>query len=414
MKLLANIFRIIVGAVFIFSGFAKGVDPLGSTYKFIDYFNAFGMSWLDFTALFGSFFMSLLEFLVGVCLFLNIKIRTASWGALIFMLFFTPLTLILAIKNPVTDCGCFGDAWILTNWETFWKNVILLAMILVIFNKRKNFKSIFNFLEQTVIVVFTAVLMFSLEVHCYRHLPVVDFRPYSVGKDIQAGMTAPEGAPVDEYKITLTYKNKTTGETQDFDETNYPWQDTVNWEFHSSSQKLVSEGYKTPIHDFVIEHPVSGDITEDILTDDNYTFFVVSYNLEKANNKYWDDLNKLAHLAQEKNYNFYGLTASNRDEIKKVTDKYSLPFEFCSTDEIQLKTIVRSNPGLVLMKKGVVIGKWGHRDLPKPEELQNGELLSYTINNMRSDNERYIIYIFILSYFALLFAYMIRKYSKIR
>ena len=191
MKLLRNICRILVGIVFIYSGFVKGVDPLGSDYKFTDYFNAFGMSWMGFSTLFFSFLLSMADFLIGICLFLNIKIKTAAWGAILFMGFFTPLTLILAIKNPVTDCGCFGDALILTNWETFWKNIILLAMTLVIFYTRDKYKPIFNFLEQTVVLVGTVIFMFCVQWYSFRHLPIVDFRPYAIGKNISEGMAIP-------------------------------------------------------------------------------------------------------------------------------------------------------------------------------------------------------------------------------
>ena len=191
MKLLRNICRILVGIVFIYSGFVKGVDPLGSDYKLTDYFNAFGMSWMGFSTLFFSFLLSMAEFLIGICLFLNIKIKTAAWGAILFMGFFTPLTLILAIKNPVTDCGCFGDALILTNWETFWKNIILLAMTLVIFYTRDKYKPIFNFLEQTVVLVGTVIFMFCVQWYSFRHLPIVDFRPYAIGKNISEGMAIP-------------------------------------------------------------------------------------------------------------------------------------------------------------------------------------------------------------------------------
>lgn len=412
MKLLRNICRILVGILFIYSGFVKGVDPLGSDYKFTDYFNAFGMSWMGVTALFFSFLLSMAEFLIGLCLFLNIKTRIASWGALLFMGFFTPLTLILAIKNPVTDCGCFGDALILTNWETFWKNIVLLAMTLVIFYNRSKFKSLFNFLEQTVILVCTIILMFSIQWYSYRHLPILDFRPYAIGKNIQSGMTIPEGAPHDEYETTLQYKNKNTGEVKDFTEQNFPWQDTVNWEYANSVQKLVKEGYKAPIHDFVIEHPEQGDITQEVLQDNNYTFLVISYNINKANPVQQEKLNRLAAYAQSKGYRFYGLSASVADDVHKYTEAHHVNYDFCSTDEIQLKTMIRSNPGLVLLREGTVIDKWGSRDIPEVEELQEQDLTAYCLQKQQGATDKYLIYTLVLLYFSCLFLYMARKYKR--
>lgn len=413
MKFLLNICRILIGLVFIFSGFVKGIDPLGSDYKFTDYFNAFGMSWMNFSALFFSFLLSMAEFIIGICLFLNIKTKLASWGALLFMAVFTPLTLILAIKNPVTDCGCFGDALVLTNWETFFKNIVLLVMVLLVFFCRHRFKSIFNVLEQSVILVGSIIFMFCIEMYSYRHLPILDFRPYAIGANITEGMTVPGGAPHDEYSTTLKYKNKNTGEIKEFDETNFPWQDTLNWEFHSSSQKLLKEGYKAPIHDFVIEHPEYGDITEEILNDDNYTFLVVSYKLGKASAEAQDKLNKLAAYASENGYRFYGLTASNTDEISDFAHKYNINYSFCATDEIQLKTVIRSNPGLVLLKKGTIIDKWGHRDIPEADELKGKDPLSFCLLEQQYITDRYVIYSLALLYMFLLAFYMIKKYKRL-
>lgn len=413
MKFLLNICRILIGLVFIFSGFVKGIDPLGSDYKFTDYFNAFGMSWMNFSALFFSFLLSMAEFIIGICLFLNIKTKLASWGALLFMAVFTPLTLILAIKNPVTDCGCFGDALVLTNWETFFKNIILLVMVLLVFFNRNRFKSIFNVLEQSVILTGSIIFMFCIEMYSYRHLPILDFRPYAVGANITEGMTIPEGAPHDEYSTTLKYKNKNTGEIKEFDESNFPWQDTLNWEFHSSSQKLLKEGYKAPIHDFVIEYPEYGDITEEVLNDDDYTFLVVSYKLSKASAEAQDKLNKLAAYASENGYRFYGLTASNADEITDFVHKYNVNYSFCATDEIQLKTVIRSNPGLVLLKKGTIIDKWGHRDIPDADELKGKDPLSFCLLEQQYITDRYVIYSLALLYMFLLAFYMIKKYKRL-
>ncbi len=412
MKLLRNICRILVGALFIYSGFVKGIDPLGSDYKFTDYFYAFGMSWMSFSALFFSFLLSLAEFMIGVCLFLNIKTKWAAWGALLFMGVFTPLTLILAIKNPVTDCGCFGDALILTNWETFWKNIILLLMTLVIFLNKNKFKSVFNFLEQTVMVVCSIAFMLCIEFYSFRHLPILDFRPYAIGKNISEGMRIPEGAPHDEYKLTLKYKNKNTGEIQDFTEENFPWQDTLNWEHHSTEEKLIREGYKAPIHDFVIEHPEFGNITEEVLDDENYTFLAVAYNINKTAPENQDKLNKLAAYAQDKGYRFYGLTASNADDVQKYIQAHDVNYEFCSTDEIQLKTMIRSNPGLVLLRKGTVIDKWAHRDLPEVEDLQDKDLTSYCLLEQQNITDRYVVYSLILLYLCCLGYYMARKYKR--
>lgn len=412
MKLVRNICRILVGLLFIYSGFVKGVDPLGSNYKFIDYFNAFSMSWMSFSALFFSFLLSLAEFLIGICLFLNIKTKWAAWGALIFMGFFTPLTLVLAIKNPVTDCGCFGDALVLTNWETFWKNVILLGLTLVIFYNKNKFRPLFNFLEQTVILVVTIALMLCIEFYSYRHLPIIDFRPYAIGKNITEGMTIPEGAPHDEYKITLKYKNKNTGEIKEFTEENYPWQDTVNWEYSSSSEKLIKEGFKAPIHDFVIEHPESGDITEEVLADKDYTFLAVAYNINKSDPSNQEKLNRLAAFARDKGYRFYGLTASAAEDVRKYAEKHQVNYDFCSTDEIQLKTVIRSNPGLVLLREGTVLNKWGHRDLPEVEELQDKDLASYCLLQQQGIKDKYVVYTLILLYAAGIFLYLVRKYRK--
>lgn len=412
MKFIANLFRILLGLVFIFSGFVKGIDPLGSEYKFIDYFNAFGMGGLNASALFFSFLLSGLEFVIGISLFLNIKIKGAAWGVWLFMLIFTPLTLILAIRNPVTDCGCFGEAFTLSNWQTFWKNVVLLLMAYVVFYRRKQFKSIYNFLEQTVLLLGSIIFIGCVEGYSYRHLPIIDFRPYAIGSHIPAEMEIPADAPRDEYRILLNYKNKNTGEIREFDEQNYPWQDTVNWEFHSSEQQLLQKGYEAPIHDFVIEHPQWGDITEEVLQDDNYTFLAVSYRIDKIVPAALERLNQLADYAQAKGYRFYGLTASGAEEIRQLQSAHPLHFDFCTTDEIQLKTMIRSNPGLLLLKKGTIIDKWGHRDLPAVDDLAGKDPLAYCLTEQQNITNRYVLYSLGLLFLLLLTFYTLKKYKR--
>ena len=411
MRLVKNLCRIIVGIVFIYSGFVKGIDPLGSDYKFTDYFNAFGMGWMNATTLFFSFALSLVEFLIGIALLFNLWVSRMAWGSLLFMAFFTPLTLVLALTNPVSDCGCFGDAMILTNWQTFWKNIILLLLAIMIFMYRKEYKSSLPLVGQFSFLALAGAGMLCLSVYCYRHLPVLDFRPYAVGKNITEGMRLPEGAEPDQYEVTLKYKNKQTGEVQSFTEENYPWQDTLNWEYESSSERLVKKGYITPIHDLVIEHPTLGNITEEILEDDNHTILAVAYNLTQSDVQYQPAINRLAEYAQEKGIRFYGLTSSSERDIETYKKRYHVPYEFCTADEIQLKTMIRSNPGVIILREGTILDKWAGKDVPDVKELQKTDLTAYCVHSREQMQRIYLVYSIILLFFV---AYLLipRKKGK--
>ena len=400
MRLVKNLCRIIVGIVFIYSGFVKGIDPLGSDYKFTDYFNAFGMGWMNATTLFFSFALSLAEFLIGIALLFNLWVSRMAWGSLLFMAFFTPLTLVLALTNPVSDCGCFGDATLLTNWQTFWKNIILLLLAIMIFVYRKEYKSSLPLVGQFSFLALAGAGMLCLSVYCYRHLPVLDFRPYAVGKNITEGMRLPEGAEPDQYEVTLKYKNKQTGEVQSFTEENYPWQDTLNWEYESSSERLVKKGYITPIHDLVIEHPTLGNITEEILEDDNHTILAVAYNLTQSDVQYQPAINRLAEYAQEKGIRFYGLTSSSERDIETYKKRYHVPYEFCTADEIQLKTMIRSNPGVIILREGTILDKWAGKDVPDVKELQDTDLTAYCVYSREQMQRIYLVYSIILLFFV--------------
>ena len=400
MRLVKNLCRIIVGIVFIYSGFVKGIDPLGSDYKFTDYFNAFGMGWMNATTLFFSFALSLVEFLIGIALLFNLWVSRMAWGSLLFMAFFTPLTLVLALTNPVSDCGCFGDAMILTNWQTFWKNIILLLLAIMIFMYRKEYKSSLPLVGQFSFLALAGAGMLCLSVYCYRHLPVLDFRPYAVGKNITEGMRLPEGAEPDQYEVTLKYKNKQTGEVQSFTEENYPWQDTLNWEYESSSERLVKKGYITPIHDLIIEHPTLGNITEEILEDDNHTILAVAYNLTQSDMQYQPAINRLAEYAQEKGIRFYGLTSSSERDIETYKKRYHVPYEFCTADEIQLKTMIRSNPGVIILREGTILDKWAGKDVPDVKELQDTDLTAYCVYSREQMQRIYLVYSIILLFFV--------------
>ncbi|MRT92844.1 BT_3928 family protein [Ancylomarina sp. 16SWW S1-10-2] len=375
MKFLRTICRFLVGFLFIFSGFVKAIDPMGSTFKFKDYFAAFGMDALSELAFPLAVVLSTLEFAIGILILFNVHKKTTSSLALLFMSFFTPLTLILALTNPVSDCGCFGDALILSNWETFGKNIIILALTLVVFFTRKIEKDKSSKPIHNLMLAFSLFIALSCSYYSYNHLPLIDFRPYHIGANIQDGMIIPEGVPTDEYKSIFKYKKD--GVIKEFDETNYPWQDST-WVYVDVEQIKIKDGYKAPIHDFSISNETEGDITDQVLTDPSYTFLFISRHLSEIDIKGIEQINELASWANNHDYNFICLTASSEDKIKTFKEDHPLNFDFYATDEIQLKTMIRSNPGLMLLQNGTILNKWHWQDIPKTTEIK-ANLAAYSI-----------------------------------
>ena len=370
MKFVRELLRIVLGATFIFSGFVKGIDPLGSTYKFIDYFSSFGAQWANKLAFSFAILLSVTEFSIGIALFLKYRVRIFAWLVLIFMGFFLPLTLWIALKNPVTDCGCFGDALIISNWETFYKNIILTLLAVFVFIYRKKFRNNYNIHFQNGYFILLILFFGFLQHRSYNHLPMIDFRPYKIGNNIIEGMQIPEDAPLDKYRTNFIYRNKKTGKEKKFNESNYPWQDTINWEYVDSKSILVKEGYHAPIHDFTIENSYGENVTEFYLLDSNYSFILVAYNLDKSHTRKQERINELAQQAIENGMNFICLTASTQEQVDEFVQENEPPYEFFFCDEITLKTIIRSNPGLLLTKEGTILNKWHWKDIPKFEKLK--------------------------------------------
>ena len=365
MKLLNNISQYIVGVVFIFSGFVKAIDPLGSTYKFIDYFEAFGMEFFNSIAFPLAIILSSLEFVIGFSLIFSTKKRLTAWLLMLFMGFFTILTLILAIYNPVTDCGCFGDALIMTNWQSFWKNILLMIFTIILFINRYNFEIRWKNRAQWSHLIITFSVITVLSIYYYNNLPLIDFRPYNVGTYIPDKMIVPYEAEKTEYETILVYKKN--GIEKEFTMQNFP---DSTWEWVSTENKLISKGEEPKIHDFTIESLSGNDITEIVLNDNKFTFLFIAYDLKKTNTKNIDAINKLAKFAQGSYIcNFIGMTSSVESEISEFKERTNASFMFFNTDEITLKTIVRSNPGIVLLKKGTILGKWHHRNIPSIEEI---------------------------------------------
>jgi uncharacterized membrane protein YphA (DoxX/SURF4 family) len=415
LKILRTFSRIIVGLVFVFSGFVKAVDPLGSTYKFTDYFNAFGMDFFAPLALLLAFLLSAIELVMGVSLLLGYRMKAVSWAVLLFMLFFTALTFILAIFNPVTDCGCFGDAIILTNWQTFWKNIVLMVFTLLIFTGRHTFPVIRNAFTEWGILSFFFVAVLCLSVYCKNHLPILDFMPYKTGTNIHVASSIPRDAPADVYDTRLFYRNKSDGKIGEFGIRDFP-RDSL-WEFVDSKSILISKGYEAPIHDFSIAARNGNDLTDAIKNDPGFVFLLVSYNLPKADKdalKKAGDYYILSGIYSD--VKFYAVTSSLDTDIRKIRDSLALEYDFGSADEIALKTIIRSNPGLLLIKDGTIIGKWHFNDFPEFSGLSEFQknlsgtveagkfesfIMPYILAQYRASVEGKRVYILILGFLFL-------------
>ncbi|MEI8202956.1 MAG: BT_3928 family protein [Bacteroidota bacterium] len=369
MKNLRLISRILVGLIFMFSGFVKAVDPLGSAYKFHDYFVAFHMDWFSPFALYLGILLCTLEFMIGVALFTGVKMRLASVLVTIFMVFFTGLTFILALTNPVSDCGCFGDALILTNWQTFFKNIIIMIFVVIIIVGRSKFKSKLPKASEFSILLFGVVVILFVNIYSYRHLPLIDFLPWKKGNVIaEKVLPTPEKS-----EVFLIYKNKETGKEMEYTAKTLPYQDTVlmaKLEFKEQKKKVTQEYKEAPIHDFIITSDSGADMTLQFVQNPSFQFFLVAYDLDKADQDVFEKVNPFFAECQKKNISFIALTGSSFDRVKVFKAQTHTSIPFYTVDQTALKSVVRSNPGLVLLHKGVVIDKWHYNDFPSFEKVE--------------------------------------------
>ena len=365
-KISVEVSRVFLGLVFVFSGFVKAVDPWGTAYKNLDYFTAFNLNVFDFLALPFSFLLSAIEFGIGIGLLMGIYRKFNSILVLLFMLFMTPLTLYLAIADPVSDCGCFGDAIVISNWETFFKNIFLLAAAIVIFRWYRFMMPLFTKKSQSLVFLWTYLFIFGVSFYCYAHLPILDFRPYKIGADIPELMTVPEDAEPSVFETVLIYSKD--GKEQEFTLENYP-KDDAGWTFVDSRSKLIKKGYEPPIHDFTITTDEGDDITDEVLENPSYTFLLIAHKFEKADDANVDKINEIYDFSRTFGYDFYALTSSLEEEVQEWKENTGAEYPVCTMDDITLKTIVRSNPGLLLIKSGVIINKWSDGDLPGGSDL---------------------------------------------
>ncbi|MCH5310475.1 MAG: triose-phosphate isomerase [Prevotella sp.] len=366
MKVVVNVCRLVLALTLVLSGFVKAVDPIGTQYKINDYLEAWGLYAIvgDTVTLLSSVLLSAIEFVMGICLLFAIRRRLVSRLVLVVMAFMTVLTLWLAIANPISDCGCFGDAIKLTNWQTFWKNIVLLVCAAVVCARPLDMVRFISKTNQWIVTNYSVVFIMAVSGYSLYLLPMFDFRPYHVGADIRQGMDMPEDAEQPQFETTFILEKD--GEKKEFTADNYP---DSTWTFVDSKTVQLTEGYVPPIHDFSITTEEGDDITEEVIGDKGYTFLLIAPHLEQADDSRLDRINEIYDYAQEQGYPFYCLTASSDNARQRWRNITGAEYPYCTTDETTLKTMIRSNPGLMLLKDGKVIRKWSHNKLPYQEVL---------------------------------------------
>ena len=351
--------RLLVGALFIFSSFTKGVDPLGTKYKILDYLAVYNLQWFNDIAMLLSVCLILVEFLVGICLLTNIFPRLAVLGATILMLFFTTTTLFDAVYNLVPDCGCFGTAVKMTNWQTFYKNLVINAVLLPLILNNKQLKNRLTWRGQFVIGFLYALAFVLFEVYNYRHLPVVDFMNWKVGKQMKVENEEPA-------KIYLTFRNTATGETQEYLSPNYPWNDSVwssQWEFVDQRMEGGNDylGFSALDED-------GNDVTDMILETENLLMFT-SHDMTKITDEEWQKIKTITEAADAHGYYVVWAVANTPEYVKTLREQYDFLYEVYYGDELEIKTLVRFNPGLMLLDDGLVVDKWSAIDFPQGKRL---------------------------------------------
>lgn len=377
-KHLLNFSRYFVGILFIVSGLIKANDPVGFGIKLEEYYEVFHLdSLLGSTATFQAILICGIEIICGILLVLGIKAVQNAWVLLWMIAFFTFLTFVSAVFKVVTSCGCFGDAIPLSPWQSFGKDVILLIFITIIFRGRKQIQPHLNTPKaQNMAIVSSVLFGLGVGVYTYTFLPVIDFLPYKVGANIPSLMRIPEGASQDEYQMIYTLKHIKTGEQKTMTDKQYIETGIYNdnkWEIYGEPEKkLIKKGYQAPISDLIISDETGADYTNGILENPYYNFIVVASNLQSIDDKAMQELSNLSvRLTGDFNVRMIGLTANSVQDADKYSAQHRIKFEFFFVDAVPLKSMVRANPGVLLLKNGTIQAKWSMAKLPSYNTLRH-------------------------------------------
>ena len=369
MKNVLWILRILVGALFIFSGFVKAIDPLGLSYKMDEFFEVWHMYWMMPFSLTLAILMIAFEIIAGAALLLGYGYKLFSYLLLGLIVFFTFLTSYVLFSGKIKACGCFGDCIPLTPIETFTKDVVLLVMGIILVIYKDRIKPLFSNSVGNVLMLLVVAISFGTQWYALKHLPIVDCLPFKVGVDVVEDSKIPEGAIPDKYESIMIYEKD--GVQKEFTMQNYPWQDTT-WKFVDRKDKLVQKGNAEPkIRDYILTDYDGNDYTEQILTTPGKALFWYLRSTKEANTENIEQVKTLIDESRKAGVPFYILCSDNKEEAYAFVDKYGLQgAELLVLDRTVSKTAMRSDPGLMLMNQGVIKGKWSYKDYPAADIIK--------------------------------------------
>ncbi len=362
-NILLKIDRILLGLLFIFSSTVKGIDPIGTAYRVEDYLLAYGLDGLTDLKLLLAIALITTEFILGFALLFKLRYKIAAWGTFLMMIFFLVVTWFDATKNLVPDCGCFGDAIKLSNWATFYKNIIFTIMAFVLLFAQKGQQRAKPVLQNIILILAAAGFMW-FQFYNYNHLPLLDFRAWKTGKDMKI-------KNADKQKIYVIYKNKQTGETKEYLSPNYPWNDSTwkaNWVF---VDQRIDDSQVIKPHDLIIENAQRDDVTSGIIENPGFQLLIISQDMDEANGEAMIKASKLAVALEPESVETALITATGPEEVKKYLKLYNITYPVYYADDIELKAMIRSNPGIMLLHNGVILNKWHYNDFPTKAEIDD-------------------------------------------
>ncbi|NLA16091.1 MAG: DoxX family protein [Bacteroidales bacterium] len=351
--------RIVLGLLFVFSGFVKAVDPIGFALILTEYFRAFHLMFLEPLALMGAVALSAVEFVLGIMLLLDFRKQITAWGIFLFMSFFTLLTLYLALFNPIEDCGCFGEAITLTNWQTFFKNLVFLPLSLVVFLQRNRTFPVARARAEWSVCVFFTILITSISIYSYRHLPFVDFRGFKIGNDLPLLLEEARTQPEFIYKTELLYSKD--GKQKTFEPDAFP---DSSWTFVAAHTKEIRTGVRHKLRDFSVFDTGGEEMTDALLQENQTALLLLVTSYENLTNRILEQIKPLVAERKAKDTPVYAISALPAEELRELLLTHGLEMPVYMTDRNTLLTMIRSTPGLMVLKQGTVMAKYGFRDIP--------------------------------------------------